>query len=209
MTIAIVEDNPLAASILKEYVEGDDLSVIGAYGSGEEILDSIDTLPLPDIVLMDIGLPGMSGIEATRRLKEQYPGLTIVVQSVFEDKETVMEAVEAGASGYLLKASTRAEIRSALDEIKSGGCPLSGKIARTILEECRRRGCEPSAAKIRFGLTEREAAILDSLIEGESCKGIASNLGISVHTVNNHLRNIYEKMQVNSRSEAVARAIGR
>jgi len=208
MTIAIVEDNPLAASILREYVEADGITVTNLYASGEELLSMIGTLPLPDIVLMDIGLPGMSGIEATRKLKEQYPGLMIVIQSVFEDKESILDAIKAGASGYLLKASSRAEIRTALEEIRSGGCPLSGKIARVILEEYRRNDGPSSDPRARFGLTEREAEILRLLIEGESCKCIAFDLGISVHTVYNHLRSIYEKMSVNSRSEAVARAIG-
>ncbi len=208
MTIAIVEDNPLAASILKEYVEGDGLSVTGLYGSGEDLLSALPGLPLPDIILMDIGLPGISGIETTRRIKAAHPSVSVIVQSVFEDKETIMEAVKAGASGYLIKASSRTELRAAIEEIRSGGSPLSGKIAKTILDECRSRGCTDAEAASRFSLTEREASILSFLVRGESCKCIAAELGISIHTVNNHLRSVYEKMRVNSRSEAVARALG-
>ncbi len=210
MTIAIVEDDPLAAGILKEYLEGGDMHVIAVYGSGEEALERIALLPLPDIVLMDIGLPGMSGIEAMSALKDRYPDIHVVVQTIFEDADTIMKAIRAGASGYILKASTREEILDALREVRSGGSPLSGKIAKKILDECRRE--EPlgsSGRRRKFDLTPRESSILESLIGGESCKCIAADLCISIHTVNNHLRNIYEKMRVNSRSEAVARAIGR
>lgn len=206
MTVAIVEDNPLAAKILGEYIGGEGITITGIFESAEQAIEQMALLPLPDIVLMDIGLPGMSGIEATSILKQLYPNLKIVVQSVFEDTDTIMGAIKAGAEGYLLKASTRAEIHAALEEVHAGGSPLSGKVASKILEECRKRNCDESTrTRTEFGLTARENEILDELIQGKACKCIASDFDISLHTVNNHLRNIYEKMKVNSRSEAAAK----
>ena len=208
MTVVIVEDDALAAMILAEYIRGDEIIITGIYESAEIAIERMGKLPLPDIVLMDIGLPGMSGIEATPILKQRYPTIKIVVQSIFEDTETIMNAIKAGAEGYLLKASSRVEIYAALQEIYTGGSPLSGKVASKILEECRKTNCEESeAAKTEFGLTAREMEILDELMQGKACKCIASDLNISLHTVNNHLRSIYEKMQVNSRSEVAAKFI--
>jgi len=208
MTVVIVEDDALAAKILAEYIRGDEIIITGIYESAEIAIECIGKLPLPDIVLMDIGLPGMSGIEATSILKRQYPSLKIVVQSIFEDTETIMNAIKAGAEGYLLKASSRAEIHAALREVYAGGSPLSGKVASKILEQCRKKNCDTSGAnKNEFGLTARELEILDELMQGKACKCIASDLSISLHTVNNHLRSIYEKMQVNSRSEVAAKFI--
>ncbi|MDH4099865.1 MAG: response regulator transcription factor [Nitrospirota bacterium] len=213
--IAIVEDNTTASRLLKDYLESEELKVTAIYNSGEEALATIPTLPLPDVILMDIGLPNISGIEVTRRLKESYPQLEIVMQTVFEDCGNIMEAIKAGASGYLLKASSREEIISALLEVKKGGSFLTGKVARKVLREFQDQGAgeisagadSKAAPAGRFGLSDREEEILKGLINGDSYKKIADDLCISVHTVNNHIRKIYEKMQVNSRGEAVAKAI--
>jgi len=213
--VAIVEDNATAGRLLKEYLESEDLKITAIYSSGEDALAAIPTLPLPDVILMDIGLPNISGIEVTRRLKASYPQLEIVMQTVFEDCGNIMEAIKAGASGYILKASTREEIINALIEAKKGGSFLTGKVARKVLREFQDHGAAKSAATAesrpvsirRFGLSDREEEILKGLINGDPYKIIADNLFISVHTVNNHIRKIYEKMQVNSRGEAVAKAI--
>jgi len=213
--IAIVEDNTTAGRLLKDYLESEDLRVTAVYNSGEEALAAIPTLPLPDVILMDIGLPNISGIEVTRRLKESYPQIEIVMQTVFEDCTNIMEAIKAGASGYILKASSREEIINALLEAKKGGSFLTGKVARKVLREFQEHGTEvlpvPAANKSadtgRFGLSDREEEILNRLIHGDPYKKIADDLYISVHTVNNHIRKIYEKMRVNSRGEAVAKAM--
>lgn len=215
--VAIVEDNATAGHLLKEYLESEDLCVTAIYKSGEEALAAIPTLPLPDVILMDIGLPNISGIEVTRRLKESYPKLEIVMQTVFEDCTNIMEAIKAGASGYILKASSREEIISALVEAKKGGSFLTGKVARKVLREFQLPDNENNTTSLLnraadtagFGLSEREEEILKALIKGDSYKKIADQLFISVHTVNNHIRKIYEKMQVRSRGEAVAKAITR
>ncbi len=203
--ITIVEDNRRARNLLKEYLEGKDVKVTAVYASGEEALKTIPTLPLPDVILMDIGLPDISGIEVTRRLKERYPNLEIVMQTVFEKTETIVEAIKAGASGYILKASPREEIIKALWDIKKGGSFLTSTIARKVLQEFQKSGYKDESAIEGFGLTEREDEILKALVKGTSYKEIAYNLDISIHTVNNHIRKIYEKLRVNSRGEAVAR----
>lgn len=205
--VAIVEDNPITAGILREYVEGEELRVTAVYSSGEDALKMIPAHPLPDVILMDIGLPGISGIEVTRRLKGLYPGLEIVIQTVFEDSKNIMEAIRAGASGYILKASSREDIINALWEVKKGGSFLTGKIARKVLQEFHEPEKLREGAVKCFELTEREEEILKELIKGSSYKDISDSLSLSIHTVNNHIRKIYEKMRVSSRGEAVARAI--
>jgi len=207
--VTIVEDNPVAANLIREYIENPDIRVGAVYCSGEEALEAIPASPLPDLVLVDIGLPGMSGIEVTRKLKDMYPDLEIMIQTVFEDTSTIVSAIKAGASGYILKASTRDDITRAIMEVKKGGSFLSGKIARKIFQEFQSSGSAAASTPIEsFPLTMREEEILRELIRGSTYKEIASRLDISVHTVNNHIRRIYEKLRVTSRGEAVARAIG-
>lgn len=205
--IAVVEDEPVIGKFLKKLLEGKGATVT-LYPSGEDILEKIQ-LPLPDVVLMDINLSGISGIETTLLLKQRYPDLEIVVQTILEDTTTILEAIKAGASGYLLKASPAEEIISALEEVKRGGSFLTGKIARKMLGEFQKTEThqlqkEPLPI---FMLTTREEEILKELIQGASYKDIAARLAISHHTVNNHIRKIYEKLRVNSRAEAVAKAI--
>jgi len=207
--ITLVEDNAVAADLLKEYLSGEELKVISHYSSAEDALAQIPSLPLPDLILMDIGLPGLSGIEATRQLKQQFPELEIVMLTTFEDSRSVVDAIKAGASGYLLKASTQTQIRDALLEVKRGGSYLSGRIARKVLEEFREGFSHKDQSMTEVeSLTAREREILDKLVAGASYKIIAGEFNISVHTVNNHIRRIYEKMQVSSRAEAVAKAMG-
>ncbi len=206
--VAIIEDNPVAARLLREYIEISDVHVTAVYGSGEDALNEISTVPLPDVLLVDIGLPGISGIEVTRILKERHPDIEIIIQTVFEDSSIIVEAIRAGASGYILKASSREDIVGAILAVKKGEAFLSGKIARKILREFKHPETDDTdgAASV-YELTVREEEILHELIRGSAYKEIAFRLGISIHTVNNHIRKIYEKMRVHSRGEAVARAL--
>ncbi len=216
--VALIEDDPVAAELLKDYLSGDEIKISCHYESAEKALERIPTLPLPDIILMDIGLPGLSGIEATRHLKQQFPHVEIVMLTTFEDSTSIMAAIHAGASGYLLKASSSTEIRDALQEVSRGGSFLSGRIARKVLDEFRLGDSmtgslndpelKPAQPGTHETLTIREQEILQRLVKGESYKLIADEFNISVHTVNNHIRKIYEKMQVHSRAEAVAKVIG-
>ncbi|HEB63342.1 MAG TPA: response regulator transcription factor [Gammaproteobacteria bacterium] len=208
--ITLIEDNPVSADLLKEYLSGEELKITSHYETAEEALAQIPLLPLSDLVLMDIGLPGLSGIEATRQLKQRFPDLEIVMMTTFEDSHSVVAAIKAGASGYLLKASSQQQIRDALLEVKRGGSYLSGRIARKVLDEFR-HGFTLSESQKVTGidvLTVREQEILNKLVAGATYKAIATELSISVHTVNNHIRHIYEKMHVGSRAEAVAKAMG-
>ncbi|HEB94630.1 MAG TPA: response regulator transcription factor [Gammaproteobacteria bacterium] len=209
--VTLIEDDPVAADLLKDYLSGEELKIHNHYASAEVALERIPTLPLPDIILMDINLPGISGIEATQRLKQQFPDVDIVMMTTFEDSKSILGAIRAGASGYLLKASSSAEIRDALQEIHRGGSFLSGRIARKVLDEFRDDLLvqdAPANSHQVEQLSAREQEILDRLVKGESYKTIADACNISVHTVNNHIRKIYEKMQVHSRAEAVAKAMG-
>jgi DNA-binding NarL/FixJ family response regulator len=210
LRIAIVEDDPVAASLLEDYVPCEDIAVDAVYGSGESALEHMRSLSLPDVLLLDVNLPGISGIETAAKVKEAWPSVEIVMQTVFEDSDTILAAIRAGASGYLLKASSSEEFRRAIREAKAGGSPLSGRIAKRVLECFRSRQAPPPAAtRAHFDLTAREEEILDKLIAGASYKEIASALGISIHMVNSHLRKVYEKLRVNSRSEAVAVALSK
>jgi len=207
--IVIVEDNPMTASLLKEAVDGDGLEVIGEYRSAEEALEGLNRMDVPDLMLLDIGLPGMSGIEAARIFKETIPNMEILIQTIFEDSRSIMDAIQAGVSGYLLKSSSRKEIRRAISEVLAGGSTLSSKIARKVLDEFSEKNTaqNKSLHPNPFSFTKREKEILEILVKGASYKEIAEHFSISVHTVNNHLRKVYEKMRVDSRAKATALAL--
>ena len=167
-----------------------------------EFFEVLRTEAPPDVVLMDLGLPGMSGLEAIRRLADQAPDLAVVVLTVFKDKEKVLEALDAGAAGYLLKESAGPEIVKGLQEVFVGGSALSPAIARIVVEELRK----PDPAE-DFGLSKREIEVLERLAEGLAVKEIAATLDISVGTAGFHLTNIYKKLQVQSQTGAVAKAL--
>lgn len=200
--VAVVEDDPLAAELLTDYISTEDMKVVQHYPSAEQAVAEIPRLPLPDVVLMDIGLPGMDGIQATQMLKQKFDDLEILMLTTFEDTATIIRAIKAGASGYMLKASRSHEICAAIREVKRGGSMLSGSVARKLVSEFQQEASTPELEE----LTDRERAILKELIGGKSYKVIAADLNISVHTVNNHIRHIYKKLHVNSRAEAVALA---
>lgn len=197
----------MAAELLAEYINGEDLKIVGHYGSAEAAIEGLSENSLPDIVLMDVGLPGMSGTDATKVLKERHPALEILMLTTFEDTATIVRAIKSGASGYLLKAASSEEISSAIREVCRGGSFMTGSVARTLLAEFK-QAPELADAQALEMLTERERMILDRLVQGQSYKVISVELSISVHTVNNHIRHIYRKLQVNSRAEAVAKALG-
>ena len=159
-----------------------------------------------DLVLMDLELPGMGGIAGTRALKQAAPAVTVVVLTVFEESHTVLDAICAGADGYLVKRSRPAEILDELRSVMAGGAPLSAGVARTVLNLLRRQagGQRPQEA---FDLTEREREVLQGLVEGLAYKEVAHHLGISHDTVRSHVRGVYAKLQVHSVAEAVSRAI--
>jgi DNA-binding NarL/FixJ family response regulator len=203
--VAIVEDN---AGIRRGWAKLIDAApgfhCLRACGSGEEALQSLPALQ-PEVVLMDINLPGMSGIECTARLKQLLPSLQILMVTVHSDNDRVFQALKAGASGYLLKRSGTAEILSAIAEVVRGGVPMSSEIARMVIESFRAPAPALSAPLPATGLSEREEEVLRFLAEGYSNKEIADRIGARYDTVRSHLKHIYEKLHVRGRTEAVAK----
>jgi DNA-binding NarL/FixJ family response regulator len=176
---------------------------VGSFRSMEEALPEIGR-DLPHVALVDIGLPGISGIEGIRQLRERFPGLALLVLSVYDDDEKVFEALCAGACGYLLKHTTPARLLEALKEAINGGAPMSPEVARRVLAIFREIR-PPERAD--YHLTAHEKRLLKLLVEGHNFKAIAPQLGVTVHTVAFHMQRIYEKLQVHSKSEAVAKAM--
>lgn len=202
--VAIIEDRREIREGLGTLINfTDGFECIGKYGSMEEAIASIRHRT-PDIVLSDIGLPGMDGIEGIGILKEKYPDMTILMLSVYEDNERIFEALCAGAVGYLLKKTPPAKILESLREAMSGGAPMSPEVARkviTIFKDFR------PPEQVDYNLSPHEIRLLKLLVEGHSYKTAALELRVSVNTISFHLKNIYEKLQVHSKSEAVAKAL--
>jgi DNA-binding NarL/FixJ family response regulator len=173
------------------------------YGSMEAAFDGIGTIP-PRVALVDIGLPGLNGIDGVRILRERYPGITPVMLTVYKDDERIFRAMCAGACGYLLKKTPPARLMVALKEIAEGGAVMSPEVAIRVVELFRQT---QTAGQSPVSLSPQEIRLLKLLAEGHQNKTAGAELGISVHTVSFHLRSIYEKLHVHSRSEAVARAL--
>ena len=174
-----------------------------SYRSMEDALAGIGE-ELPDVALVDIGLPGMSGIEGIRILKERYPSIQSLVLTVYDDDERIFKAICAGATGYLLKKTPPTRLLQSLQEAVEGGSPMSPEIARRVIELFRR---SPQPVKPDYELTPHETRILGLLVEGHNYKTAAAELNVSVNTVAFHIKHIYEKLQVHSKSEAVSKAL--
>ena len=201
MKISIVEDDVLLRQNLKLLLSGETgISVVSVYGSAEEALQSIRKAR-PEILLADIGLPGMSGIELIRKVKELLPDLEIMAHTVFDDRETVFSAIKAGASGYILKGSTPRDLIDALHTLAKGGSPMSPKIARKVIREF-----QDERVDDQYLLSHRETEIVKEIENGLTYKDIAAKLGISPHTVHTHIKNIYEKLHAKDRPEALVAA---
>ena len=198
--VAVVEDDAgLRRSLERLLNLSPGFRCVMICGSGEEALELIPNTP-PDLVLMDINLPNISGIQCTALLRQQLPQLQIVMLTVYDDANTLFKALRAGACGYLLKRARPEEILEAINEALRGGAPMSSEIARQVVAAFQ----EPlPAGRPAEGLSRREQEILDQLLRGHSNKDIAARLSISVFTVKNHLRHIYEKLQVRSRTDAM------
>jgi DNA-binding NarL/FixJ family response regulator len=201
--VVLVEDKPgVRASWVKLINTLPGFSCVQTCVSGEEALRSIPEIK-PDLVLMDIFLTRMSGIECTARLKVQMPKLQILMLTAVEDDELVFMALQAGADGYLLKRTTPEDLHAAMLDVMRGGAPMTSEVARRVVESFRRQATQSLQPTIRLSAREEEVLIL--LSKGYSNKEIASQLGIGVQTVGSHIKHIYEKMHVRSRAEAVAR----
>ena len=212
--VQTAEEHPIAVAIVEDQREvREGVAILingtkgyrcsGAYRSMEDALAKIDK-DVPKAILVDIGLPGMSGIDGIRILKDRFPAVTSLAFSVYDDDDNIFDALCAGASGYLLKNTPPARLLEGLREVVSGGSPMSPEVARKVIKLFRDFR-PPSRAHHR--LTPQETEIVKLLVEGHSYKTAAAELGISINTVSFHLRNVYEKLQVHSKSEAVSKAL--
>lgn len=201
MRLIIVEDDPILLESLKLILGGEaGITVAGAFGSAEDALRALRKSS-PEVMLTDLGLPGMSGIELIKKAKDDMPSLEIMTHTVFEDRENVFAAIKAGASGYILKGSSPREIVEAIHEIHKGGAPMSPKIARKVIHEFQDENVED-----QYILSQRERDVVKCIEQGLSYKEISLRLKISSHTVHTHIKNIYEKLQAKDRGEALVKA---
>jgi len=202
--VAIVEDRREIRDGLATIINGTPgFRCTGAYRSMEDALENIDA-NLPDVVLNDIGLPGMSGIDGIRVLKQRHPDLLVLMLTIYDDDDRIFEALCAGASGYLLKKTPPARLLESLSEAVSGGAPMSPEVARRVVALF--RAFRPPD-DTKCDLTPHETRLLRLFVDGHNYKTAAAELGVTVHTISFHLRSIYEKLQVHSKSEAVAKAL--
>lgn len=200
--VVIYEDNNALRETMKmiiDYTPG--YTCTGAYANCLSLLKDIDSSK-PQVILMDIDMPGMNGIEAVEVVKSNHPGIAVIMQTVFDDNNNIFNAICAGADGYLLKNTPPARLISGIEEVMSGGAPMSASVARKVLESQRTINLKQEST-----LSEREKQLLKLLVEGYSYKLVADKLFISVGTVQTHIKHIYEKLQVNSKAGAVAKAI--
>lgn len=204
--VALVEDERRTREGLRALIEGSQgFLCLSAWRSIEEALAADSTIaPAPHVLLLDLGLPGISGIEGISPLRERYPETAIVILTVYEDNDRVFDALCAGASGYLLKNTPPVKLLDSLRDASNGGSPMSPEIARRVIELFRR--FRPPE-KAQYNLTPHELRLLKLLVEGHSYKTAAAQLDVSVNTIAFHVQNIYGKLQVHSKSEAVARAL--
>jgi DNA-binding NarL/FixJ family response regulator len=181
------------------------LKCIGSHGSCEAVLEALKQA-VPNVLLMDIGLPGMSGIEGVKVVKSRYPTVDVLMHTVYDDDDKIFQSICAGASGYVLKNAESAELIRAIRETNVGA-PMSASIARRLLNMVRGREGKETAQAEELNLTRRESDILQSLVEGHSYKKTAEKLFISPLTVQSHIKRVYEKLQVHSKSAAVSKAL--
>jgi DNA-binding NarL/FixJ family response regulator len=211
--IAIVEDDErLRQEFVRLIESGGDMTCVSVTGSAEDALRALPAAA-PDVVLMDLHLPGMSGIECTRQLKALRPSTHIVILTAFDAAETIFESLAAGATGYVLKRASGLQILDAIRDVHAGGSPMSSAIARKVVQFFNRTAAPPAHVPPRAAadverLTGREHAVLVALAEGQQYKEIADKLGISINTVRKYIKHTYEKLHVNTRLEAV-RKLGR
>ncbi|HXR03623.1 MAG TPA: response regulator transcription factor [Verrucomicrobiae bacterium] len=206
ISVSIVEDNDkLRGTLARVLNRADGFHCASQYGSAEDALKDLPQIR-PDVVLMDINLPGMNGVECVRQLKTLLPELQVMMLTVYEDTENIFNALAAGASGYLLKRTTSKELLEAIHDVRRGGSPMTMHIARKVVQSFQRSAASAQATE---SLSEREQQVLDLLSQGLIYKEIADKLSISYETVHTYIRRIYEKLQVRTRTEAVAKFLRR
>lgn len=200
--LALVEDDVRLRSLLKEYLcRQPEFACVIVAGSVEELLKELDVSLPPHVILLDIGLPGMSGLDALPIIKRRLPEVEIIVQTVFDDVDRLYQALRQGASGYLLKSSPLPEYKAAVLDVVRGGAPMSRAVARKVLAHF-----TPVPSLDAAALTDRERDVLHALVEGLGEKQVATRLSLAPGTVHTHVKSIYKKLQVSSRAELLGRA---
>ena len=206
ITISLVEDNhQLRGTLARLLDRAEGFRCVSQYANAEDALAGLPK-DKPDVVLVDINLPGINGVECVRRLKQTAPEIAAVMLTAYEDTENIFNALAAGATGYLLKRAPRAELLDAIREVRRGGSPMTTHIARKVVQSFQK---ESPAAQTGETLSAREQEVLDHLSQGFLYKEIAEKIGISYETVHTYIRRIYEKLQVRTRTEAVAKFLRR
>lgn len=203
--VAIFEDNARLREGLHQLINGSPgFTCVGTFPNCDNVVKNIANSQ-PDVVLMDIEMPGISGIDGVQKIKASFPAIKILMETIFDDDEKIFDSICAGAEGYILKNTPPVEILKAIKEITEGGSPMTPSIAHRVLKMVAQWPGTSSHEK--FDLTRREHEILSCLVQGMSYKMIADECAISMDTVNMHIKNIYKKLQVHSKSEAVIKAI--
>jgi DNA-binding NarL/FixJ family response regulator len=206
ITVSIVEDqDELRNTLARVLGRADGFQCVSQFANAEDALKSLPQ-ERPEVVLMDINLPGMNGVECARQLKQLIPETQIIMLTVYEDTDNIFNALAAGATGYMLKRTPRAQLLDAIRDVRKGGSPMSAHIARKVVQSFTKSASAPSPTE---NLSEREQQVLDCLAQGYLYKEIAEKLGISYETVHTYIRRIYEKLQVRTRTEAVAKFLRR
>ncbi len=206
INVSIVEDNEqLRATLCRLLDRSEEFRCLSQFANAEDALESLPK-EKPKVVLMDINLPGINGVECVRKLKQIAPEILVVMLTAYEDTENIFNALAAGATGYLLKRAPKAELLEAIREVVSGGSPMTTHIARKVVQSFQKKAASPVPTE---NLSTREQEVLDCLSQGFLYKEIAEKLGISYETVHTYIRRIYEKLQVRTRTEAVAKFLRR
>ncbi len=204
ISIALVEDDEEIRKGIQTYLNGQKRFVCNfSFGSVEELLRSLNYSNSPNVIIMDLGLPGMSGIDGIKIVKEKYPEIDIIVFSIYNDSEKIFESLCAGATGYLLKNTPLQEIKEGIESLAYGGSPMSPQIARKVIDFFNQR----TKQKKESPLSAKEKEIVIGLVDGLSYKLIAARMDISIETVRFHIKNIYSKLQVHSKAEVITRSL--
>ncbi|HBX67389.1 MAG: DNA-binding response regulator [Balneola sp.] len=203
--IGIVEDNKKIRDLIQRYLDMQkEMDCPVAVDSVEEMLDHLEEHQKPDVILMDIQLPGMSGIKGMEIIKSKYPEVEIIMLTVYHDSHKIFDSLKAGASGYLLKHTSLPEIKESIENLMKGGAPMSPQIARKVISHFNEEAPKKNEDSM---LTNREQDIVNGLVDGLSYKLIADRFDISIDTVRAHIRNIYKKLHVNSKAEVIAKSL--
>lgn len=206
ITVSIVEDqDPLRTTLARVLARSEGFECISHYANAEDALNDLPNVR-PNVVLMDINLPGINGVECVRQLKQLLPQTQVMMLTVYEDTENIFNALAAGANGYMLKRTPRAELLEAIREVHRGGSPMTTHIARKVVQSFQKAAPSNEATE---NLSPREQEVIDLLSQGLIYKEISDKLGISYETVHTYIRRIYEKLQVRTRTEAVAKFLRR